>query len=125
MNVVKYLLKIFIIGFILIGILLSAGTAMLKGSAHANFFGYKLTSDYVYDEDGFRHIGDAIVIKTAKDYEIHHDTPVAYCSEKDDRIYIYRIVEISTDGKYLAIDPNGTKIALQFKDIIGKVLLNV
>lgn len=125
MNVIKYLCKLLIIGFVLMGTLFYAGTAMLKGQEHANFFGYKLTDNYAYDEDEFCHIGSAIIIKSAKDYEIHHDTAVACCSEKDDKIYVYRIVEMTTDGRYMAIDPKGTKIALQFKDIIGKVLINV
>ena len=63
MNVIKYLCKLLIIGFVLMGTLFYAGTAMLKGQEHASFFGYKLTDNYAYDEDEFCHIGSAIIIK--------------------------------------------------------------
>ena len=110
-----------LIALISIGVLLAIGDAMLEGEAYATFFGYKLSNNFVYDNGNFIHMGDAIVIYDAPEYEYHHDTPIAYFEEENNCIYIYRIIHYE-NGSYRVVDPCGTTMTISPQNIIGRVL---
>ena len=120
----KSTLCILVIALIFIGTLFMIGDAMLEGEAYATFFGYKLSDNYVYDSNNFLHIGNAIIIHDAPEYEYHHDTPVAYFDEEHNRVYVYRIIHQKTEEEYRVVDPYGTILMITPQNIIGVVIEN-
>lgn len=110
-----------LIALMFIGVLLMIGNAMLEGEAYATFFGYKLSNNFINDDKSFIHVGDAIIIHDAQNYEYHHDTPIACFDDLDKRIYIYRIIHTEGEG-YRVVDPHGTIMLIPTKNIIGKVI---
>lgn len=121
MNILKFFAKITLFCFIAFGILFGIGDVLLQGNEHFNFFGYQISENFYNDDDSLSHIGDAIIIKKANEYELHHDVPIAYCDQTDNRIYVYRIISHQSDD-YVVCDNYGTKINIKFKDILGRVV---
>lgn len=94
---------------------------LLNGEGYATFYGYQITNSHNDDNSKFRHVGDAIIIKTAEDYEIHHDTPIAIYDENSKLYYIYRVISKSGD-KITAVGKCGEIISTTYKEVVGRVI---
>lgn len=112
----------FLVAITIFGLLYGVGTSMLKGPEHFNFLGYQITDNYTYDNYKYYHIGDCIVIEEVLEYELHHDTPIACYDEKQNLIYIYRIINKKDKNMYIVADNNGGMRPIATSCIIGKVL---
>lgn len=119
------LIKNIILTFVFIGCFMGMCFMGLEylyyGEGHATFYGYQITTEHNIDDKTLCHACNTIIIKSAKKYEIHHDTPIAIYDKNSKTYYIYRIIS-KKDDKFLAVGKCGEIVSIGYKEIVGKII---
>lgn len=120
-RLIRNLISVFLVVGIFMGLCFMGLEFLLNGEGYATFYGYQITSSHNDNNDNFCHVGNAVIIKTAKKDEIHHDTPIAIYDENSKLYYIYRVISKSGD-KITAVGKCGEIISTTYKEVVGRVL---